>query len=265
MGLRALRSFFSNAPGRAAAGRRVCVCVSARCPRPFYRGAPRVAVQRLPRPLFRPVGAGARPFGRAACWAARLCCGGAPVADFAAGLGSAVPGGSLCSLLGLCPFSLFASWSWSGLVSSASFLLSRSSPLAWLGWLRRRSVFQESAFLGYVPFGTWRVTVGAGLVRVSAGVTGCRAVCAGRGLPGACPGWSILFSLTRLRPVPARSAVDRLRFGLFAPAPVVWSCKLLSPPPCPAPSARACVGGPACFSLRGLWWFGFSCRLGCPV
>ena len=192
MGLRALRSFFSNAPGRAAAGRRVCV--SARCPRPFYRGAPRVTVQRLPRPLFRPVGAGARPFGRAACWAARLCCGGAPVAAFAAGLGSAVPGGSLCSFLGLCPFSLLASWSWSGLVSSASFLLSRSSPLAWLGWSRRRSVCQEGAFLGYVPFGTGRVTMGGGLVKVSAASRGAGRFAPGgafRGFALGCPSFSL--------------------------------------------------------------------------
>ena len=149
-----------------------------------------------------------------------------------------------CALFSLCLLVLV----WAGLFRSFPSFPVLFSCVA--GWLRRRSVFQESAFLGYVPFGTWRVTVSAGPCGSSQrhGVPGgLRRAGPSGGLP-----WIVRLFLCRLRPVPARSAVHRLRCGLFAPAPVVWSCKLLSPPPCSAPSAPACVGGPACFSLRGL-------------
>ena len=146
---------------------------------------------------------------------------------------------------------------WAGLFRSFLSLPVLSSCVA--GWLRRRSVFQESAFLGYVPFGTWRVTVSAGPCGSSQrhGVPGgLRRAGPSGGLP-----WVVRLFLCRLRPVPARSAVHRLRCGLFAPAPVVWSCKLLSPPPCSA-AVRALLELEArlVFPFGVCWWFGFSCR-----
>ena len=217
MGLRALRFFLFKCPGKSRGGL-PCVCVSARCPRPFCRGAPRVAVQRLPRPLFCPVGAGAWPFGRAACWAARLCCGGAlwHILSRGWGLRSLVVLSAL--FLGCAPFSFFLLGP--GLGWSLALLSFSPGPLLCVavGWLRRRSVFQESAFLGYVPFGTWRVTVGAGPCGSSQrhGVPGgLRRAGPSGGLP-----WVVRLFLCRLRPVPALRAVHRLRFGLFAPAPV---------------------------------------------
>ena len=261
MGLRALRSFFSNAPGRAAAGRRVCGVGP--LPAPVLKGRPARG-----RPEASPP-----PFPSCRRWSAAVWQG--CVLGCAALLWWS-PCGRFCRGAGVC-----GPW-WFSLFSS------RAVPLLSLCFL----VLVWAGFFRFVPSLPVLSSCVAGLVAPALRVSGeClprvrpvwdlvsgdgrRPFGLGRrhGVPGglrrAGPSgglaWVVRLFLCRLRPVPARSAVHRLRYGLFAPAPVVWSCKLLSPPPCPAPSARACVGGPACFSLRGLWWFGFSCRLGCPV
>ena len=192
MGLRALRSFFSNAPGRAAAGRRVCVCRPAA--RARFVGAPRAWPSRgFPAP-FSVLSALER--GR--------------LAGLRVGLrGSAVvePCGRFCRGAGVCGpwwFSLFLSRAvpllspcllvlvWAGLFRFFPSLPVLSSCVA--GWSRRRSVFQEGAFLGYVPFGTGRVTMGGGLVQVSAASRGAGRFAPGgafRGFALGCPPFSL--------------------------------------------------------------------------
>ena len=105
---------FLNAPGRAAAGRRVCGVGP--LPAPVLKGRPACGrPEASPAPFFCPVGAGAWPFGRVARWAARLCCGGARAA-LCRGAGDCGPWWLFLSFSGAVPLLSPSSWVLFGLL-----------------------------------------------------------------------------------------------------------------------------------------------------